>query len=99
MVFTINMRESEVLLAAMEPYPIVRASAQWCAQLGVKEPELKGCGFEVFDADFRCLTKVLICVAVHYTCFLQPQPTPVHHTCRSFCLRAAAPRRRAAAYG
>jgi hypothetical protein len=77
---TTNMCEAELLLAALEPYPIIGASAQWCTQLGVKEPELKGCGFKVFDADFRGLTQVQFAYPP-LCCAPEPTPKLMHQTC------------------
>ena len=52
--------KTELLLVAAAPYPIHAASPQWCSLLGVSEHDLKGCGFKVFDTDFRPHTQVLI---------------------------------------
>jgi hypothetical protein len=52
--------KAELLLVAAEPYPIHAASPQWCKLLGVSEHDLKGCGFKVFDSDFRPQTQVLL---------------------------------------
>jgi hypothetical protein len=52
--------KTELLLVAAEPYPIHAASPQWCKLLGVSEHDLKGCGFKVFDSDFRPHTQVLL---------------------------------------
>jgi hypothetical protein len=56
-----SMEPKSVLsVAAVEPFPILRASAQWCAVFGVQETDVKGCGFKVFDTDFRPLVQVRI---------------------------------------
>ena len=52
--------KTELLLVAAAPYPIHAASPQWCSLLGVSEHDLKGCGFKVFDTDFRPHTQVLL---------------------------------------
>lgn len=44
-------------VAAVEPFPILRASAQWCTVFGVQEADVKGCGFKAFDTDFRPLVQ------------------------------------------
>jgi hypothetical protein len=56
-----SMEPKSVLsVAAVEPFPILRASAQWCAVFGVQEADVKGCGFKAFDTDFRPLVQVRI---------------------------------------
>jgi hypothetical protein len=53
-----SMEPKSVLsVAAVEPFPILRASAQWCAVFGVQEADVKGCGFKAFDTDFRPLVQ------------------------------------------
>ena len=48
----------ELVVAAAAPFPILSASAGWCAAFGVAENALKGCGFKAFDSDLRSLTQV-----------------------------------------
>jgi hypothetical protein len=56
-----SMEPKSVLsVSAVEPFPILRASAQWCAVFGVQEADVKGCGFKAFDTDFRPLVQVRI---------------------------------------
>ena len=50
--------QPELKMAAEAPFPICAASREWCALLGVAEQDVLGCGFKVFDADFRPLLQV-----------------------------------------
>lgn len=50
--------QPELKMAAEAPFPICAASRDWCALLGVAEQDVLGCGFKVFDADFRPLLQV-----------------------------------------
>ena len=52
-----DMELPELRLAAEAPFPITSVSKRWCEVLGVKEADILGCGFKVFDADFRPLTQ------------------------------------------
>ena len=69
--------KTELLLVAAAPYPIHAASPQWCSLLGVSEHDLKGCGFKVFDTDFRPHTQVLL--------FLRRPSSAVDTTNLTFC--------------
>ena len=48
----------ELVFAPSAPFPILGASAEWCAMLGAKEEDCKGCGFKAFDSDLFPLTQV-----------------------------------------
>ena len=50
--------QPELKMVAEAPFPICAASRDWCALLGVAEQDVLGCGFKVFDADFRPLLQV-----------------------------------------
>ena len=56
-----RMAMPEVVFASSAPFPILSASAQWCAMFGVREADLKGCGFKAFDSDIHPLSQVCGC--------------------------------------
>ena len=57
------MDAPELVVAAIAPFPILRASAGWCAAFGVVEKDLEGCGLKAFDGDLRSLTQSKVAAA------------------------------------